>query len=61
MNDFRTDQKTERCAACGLPFHCGAKAGDARCWCADLPPLHPVPGQTCLCPACLKDLARGRT
>jgi hypothetical protein len=25
-----------------------------RCWCADLPPLDPTPGEGCLCPACLR-------
>jgi hypothetical protein len=29
-------------------------AGAARCWCADLPALEPVPGSSCLCPACLR-------
>ncbi|MBI5791591.1 MAG: cysteine-rich CWC family protein [Rhodocyclales bacterium] len=37
------------------------EGGDARCWCADLPPLPHLPAQSgefaasCLCPACLRD------
>lgn len=41
------------CARCGAAFECGMQAGAERCWCAELPPLAPVPGQGCLCPACL--------
>ncbi|MGW8269063.1 MAG: cysteine-rich CWC family protein [Burkholderiales bacterium] len=43
-----------RCARCGQYFECGMLAGAERCWCAELPPLDPVPGETCLCPACLR-------
>ncbi|HYY60064.1 MAG TPA: cysteine-rich CWC family protein [Burkholderiales bacterium] len=39
------------CARCGAPFACGAD--EAGCWCEKLPPLEPVPGRGCLCPACL--------
>ena len=42
------------CAACGAPFVCGARAGSRACWCADLPPLEPVPGHGCLCRDCLE-------
>jgi len=43
-----------RCARCGRSFECGMESGTERCWCADLPPLDPIPGQACLCPACLR-------
>jgi len=43
-----------RCARCGQNFECGMLAGAERCWCTELPPLDPVPGETCLCPACLR-------
>lgn len=43
-----------RCPRCGRTFECGMQAGTTRCWCADLPPLDPVPGESCLCPACLR-------
>jgi len=45
------------CAACGTPFHCGFRAGENDCWCAQLPRLIPVPGETdtsCLCDTCLR-------
>jgi hypothetical protein len=35
-------------------MHCGAASGDEHCWCEELPPLEPVPGQTCLCRKCLE-------
>jgi hypothetical protein len=43
-----------RCSRCGQAFECGMLAGARQCWCAELPPLDPVPGHTCLCPACLR-------
>ncbi|HSH08726.1 MAG TPA: cysteine-rich CWC family protein [Burkholderiales bacterium] len=43
-----------RCARCGARFECGLQAGAERCWCAELPPLEPAPGEGCLCPACLR-------
>lgn len=44
------------CAGCGAMFECGRGPGEARCWCADLPQVMPVPdlGAPCLCPACLE-------
>lgn len=44
------------CPGCGTRFGCGMKAGEKRCWCADLPPLLTVPAGKeagCYCPACL--------
>jgi iron complex transport system substrate-binding protein len=43
------------CPRCGANFSCGPQAGNARCWCDELPPLPPsaAPGADCLCPACL--------
>ncbi|HVP08166.1 MAG TPA: cysteine-rich CWC family protein [Burkholderiales bacterium] len=43
-----------RCSRCGAPFACGAISSADKCWCADVVPVRPAPGQTCLCPACLK-------
>jgi len=43
-----------RCAQCGAAFVCGMKAGEERCWCAELPPLEPVAGRDCLCRSCLE-------
>jgi hypothetical protein len=45
------------CARCGAPFDCG---GDA-CWCAAEAyrlPMPTDPAATCLCPACLRQLAQ---
>ena len=59
------------CPRCGAGFRCGMVAGDAACWCADLPLLAELPvrlpGNTgvaeklplaasCFCPACLQSL-----
>lgn len=44
------------CPRCGAVFHCGAKAHDGKCWCAQLPhrpPPDPA-SAACLCPGCLK-------
>ncbi|MEJ2173521.1 MAG: hypothetical protein P8Y76_01020 [bacterium] len=30
------------------------RSGADRCWCAELPPLDPVPALDCLCPDCLR-------
>ena len=52
---------TKTCPHCGVAFVCGMAAGEKHCWCADLPPLLPVPldGTTgCLCPACLQVLTK---
>ncbi|HEX6298706.1 MAG TPA: cysteine-rich CWC family protein [Burkholderiales bacterium] len=46
-------EASEQCAGCGASFHCGRDEG-RRCWCAELPPLTPVPGRGCLCRACLQ-------
>jgi hypothetical protein len=46
------------CANCGAAFVCGMAAGNERCWCADLPPLMPVPDTPagCYCPDCLRGM-----
>lgn len=47
------------CPRCGKRFVCGAEAGAARCWCAELPPLPVDPSIAgCLCPACLAERSR---
>ncbi|SOY39936.1 conserved hypothetical protein [Cupriavidus taiwanensis] len=46
----------EHCSRCGAGFVCGYVAGLPACWCASqplLPARQIVPGQHCLCPACL--------
>ncbi|RWA56641.1 hypothetical protein AU476_02500 [Cupriavidus sp. UYMSc13B] len=51
----------EHCSHCGAGFVCGYVAGLPECWCASqplLPARRIVPGQHCLCPACLA--ARGQ-
>lgn len=48
----------ERCSRCGNTFVCGHAAGLPQCWCASAPLLPArliVPGQHCLCPACLRE------
>lgn len=49
---------SDACPRCGKPVICGMKAGMARCWCADYPPVLKVPaadaGVGCYCPECLK-------
>nr|WP_232470787.1 cysteine-rich CWC family protein [Caballeronia hypogeia] len=47
---------TQKCARCGAPFRCGARAGDSTCWCAGMSalPLERLRAdESCLCPACL--------
>jgi hypothetical protein len=46
------------CPRCGAVFVCGNEAGAASCWCAELPPVLPVPGAGggCYCPACLREV-----
>lgn len=34
---------TSVCPRCGAGLRCGNIAGDATCWCAQLPPIMPVP------------------
>ena len=55
-----------QCTACGALLRCGMVAGDATCWCHDLPHVIAVPSALkidesaqkagCLCPSCLKKL-----
>ena len=47
-----------RCSRCDSAFSCGMLAGVQSCWCARLPPIAPVPGRGCLCPACLEEELR---
>lgn len=46
------------CTRCGTEFGCAMADGlDAPCWCTELPPIVPLPGEpaTCWCPACLRE------
>jgi len=55
---------TSVCPRCGAGLRCGMVAGDAECWCVQLPHVMPVPAErppqaegnapSCFCPACLK-------
>ncbi|MGV8803775.1 MAG: cysteine-rich CWC family protein [Polaromonas sp.] len=60
---------TSVCPRCGAGLRCGMLAGDAQCWCVQLPLVMPVPslplppdGQvaSCFCPACLKHITDER-
>jgi len=54
---------TSVCPRCGAGLRCGMVAGDAECWCVQLPHIMPAPSErnltaegsaSCYCPACLK-------
>ncbi|NOV27930.1 hypothetical protein E5S69_31085 [Cupriavidus necator] len=54
----------EHCSRCGAGFVCGYVAGLPACWCASqplLPARQIVPGEHCLCPACLAARRAGQT
>lgn len=58
---------TSRCPRCGAGLRCGMVAGDAECWCTQLPLVMPIPSSTptgsaasCYCPACLKHITDER-
>lgn len=66
MTSPELKSSTSACPRCGAGLRCGMVAGDAECWCVQLPHVMPVPpalpGQalpdssaaSCFCPACLK-------
>ena len=51
--------RQKQCSVCGSAFMCGAGTNQ-KCWCDELPPLPPVPGQDCLCPKCLAEAIQKR-
>jgi hypothetical protein len=63
---------TSTCPRCGAGLRCGMVAGDAECWCVQLPNVMPVPpalpeqalpesgAASCFCPACLKQITDER-
>ena len=53
FSNVEAEFEPRQCPRCGISFGCGAKAGKNDCWCTRYPPVTPVPGATCLCPACL--------
>ena len=71
-----TDLKanTSVCPRCGAGLRCGNVAGDAQCWCSQLPNIMPVPAAanaptpvndstasaSCFCPACLQKITDER-
>jgi hypothetical protein len=48
------------CPGCGTGVDCGRAPGKERCWCAEFPPILPVPevGTGCYCPTCLERVIR---
>ena len=60
MTELESQADTPACPRCGAGLRCGMLAGDAGCWCAQLPRVMPVPaaqkGAACFCPACLKQI-----
>lgn len=62
---------TSVCPRCGAGLRCGMVAGDAECWCVQLPHIMPVPSErtpqpegsalSCFCPACLKQITDERS
>ncbi|MEP6963959.1 MAG: cysteine-rich CWC family protein [Polaromonas sp.] len=63
---------TSVCPRCGAGLRCGMVAGDAKCWCVQLPHIMPLPSipsrplqsdnsaASCYCPACLKQITDER-
>ena len=62
---------TSVCPRCGAGLRCAMLAGDAECWCVQLPNVMPVPAlpeqalpdsgaASCFCPACLKQITDER-
>ena len=63
---------TSICPRCGAGLRCGMVAGDAECWCVQLPQVMTVPpalpeqalpdsgAASCFCPACLKQITDER-
>lgn len=63
---------TSVCPRCGAGLRCGMVAGDAECWCVQLPQVMPLPpalpeqalpdggAASCFCPACLKQITDER-
>lgn len=53
---------TSVCPRCGAGLRCAMAAGDAQCWCIQLPNVMPVPAlpdnhaDSCFCPACLQQI-----
>jgi len=52
----------QTCSQCGAEFTCGVTAGEATCWCFDMPNIIPLDSigtdddtqAGCLCPDCLQ-------
>jgi hypothetical protein len=63
---------TSVCPRCGAGLRCAMAAGDAECWCVQMPHVMPVPAAlpeqalpdsgaaSCFCPACLKQITDER-
>ena len=55
-----SDEKPTKiiCSICKTEFECGANTHD--CWCAKLPLVMPVKGDSCWCPTCLAEKLKER-
>jgi hypothetical protein len=52
---------TKTCGRCGAKFTCGPEAGQAACWCAELPHIMELSAEgDCYCPACLRTMIEAR-
>jgi hypothetical protein len=67
MTSTASQANTSVCPRCGAGLRCGNVAGDAQCWCSQLPNIMPVPAAasaalpadasaSCFCPACLQQI-----
>ncbi|MBC7814085.1 MAG: cysteine-rich CWC family protein [Burkholderiales bacterium] len=49
------DNGSKVCPQCGAAFTCDISAGEAHCWCFDLPNVLPLrEDASCLCSTCLR-------
>jgi predicted Fe-S protein YdhL (DUF1289 family) len=53
IDGVTTPLEPRSCTQCGTAFGCGANGPEGTCWCNRYPPVAPVEGASCLCPACL--------
>ncbi|CAN5510975.1 hypothetical protein BH10PSE16_BH10PSE16_34640 [soil metagenome] len=72
MASVELKPNTSVCPRCGAGLRCGIVAGDAECWCVQLPNVMPVPSArpepalpdsgaaSCFCPACLQQITDER-
>jgi hypothetical protein len=57
LSNTNSDMDNKVCPNCGEAFTCDYAAGQARCWCFDLPNVLPMrEDASCLCPTCLRSV-----